>query len=91
MLDVSIGMLVGGAPTTRRSHRTQAQASASRGGFIAQQRNVILVARTGQAYIWPSPWREAESAGSGERFFTTVDLVNQLKAEVEPAARTARR
>jgi DNA replication protein DnaC len=53
------------------------------GGFIAQQRNVVLVGRTGtgKTHLAIAIARSCIRAGSRGRFFTTVDLVNQLEAE----------
>ena len=59
------------------------------GGFIAQQRNVVLVGGTGtgKTHLAIAIARSCIRAGSRGRFFTTVDLVNQLEAEAAPAAR----
>jgi len=53
------------------------------GGFIAQQRNVVLVGGTGtgKTHLAIAIARSCIRAGSRGRFFTTVDLVNQLEAE----------
>ena len=53
------------------------------GGFIAQQRNVVLVGGTGtgKTHLAIAIARSFIRAGSRGRFFTTVDLVNQLEAE----------
>jgi DNA replication protein DnaC len=52
------------------------------GGFIAQQRNVVLVRGTGTGKTLAiAVARSCIRAGSRGRFFTTVDLVNQLEAE----------
>ena len=53
------------------------------GGFIAQQRNVVLVGGTGtgKTHLAIAIARSCIRAGSRRRFFTTVDLVNQLEAE----------
>ena len=53
------------------------------GGFIAQQRNVVLVGGTGtgKAHLAIAIARSCIRAGWRRRFFTTVDLVNQLEAE----------
>jgi DNA replication protein DnaC len=53
------------------------------GGFIAQQRNVVLVGGTGtgKTHLAIAVARSCIRAGSRGRFFTTVDLVNQLEAE----------
>ena len=53
------------------------------GGFIPQQRNVVLVGGTGtgKTHLAIAIARSCIRAGSRGRFFTTVDLVNQLEAE----------
>src|ERR1700729_1842186 len=53
------------------------------GGFIAQQRNVVLVGGTGtgKTHLAIAIARSCIRAGSRGRFFTTVDLANQLEAE----------
>src|SRR5436309_5784868 len=53
------------------------------GGFIAQQRNVVLVGGTGtgKTHLAIAIARSCIRAGSRGRFFTTVDLVNRLEAE----------
>jgi DNA replication protein DnaC len=53
------------------------------GGFIAQQRNVILVGGTGtgKTHLAIAIARNCIRAGSRGRFFNTVDLVNRLEAE----------
>src|SRR4029077_16511209 len=53
------------------------------GGFIAQQRNVVLVGGTGtgKTHLAMAIARSCIRAGSRGRFFNTVDLVNQLEAE----------
>ena len=53
------------------------------GGFIAQQRNVVLVGGTGtgKTHLAIAIARSCIRAGSRGRFFTTVDLVNQLEAQ----------
>src|ERR1700747_2266591 len=52
------------------------------GGFIAQQRNVVLVGGTGtgKTHLAIAVARSCIRAGSRGRFFTTVDLVNQPEA-----------
>jgi DNA replication protein DnaC len=54
------------------------------GGFIAQQRNVVLVGGTGtgKTHLAIAIARSCIRAGSRGRFFTTVDLVNQLEGRV---------
>jgi DNA replication protein DnaC len=58
------------------------------GAFLAQQRNVVLVGGTGsgKTHLAIAIARSCIRAGSRGRFFTSVDLVNQLEAE----ARTGR-
>src|ERR1700755_575918 len=53
------------------------------GGFIAQQRNVVLVGGTGtgKTHLAIAIARSCIRTGSRGRFFTTVDLVHQLEAE----------
>jgi DNA replication protein DnaC len=51
------------------------------GAFIAQQRNVVLVGGTGKTHLAIAIARRCIRSGSRGRFFTTVDLVNQLEAE----------
>src|ERR1700735_2973178 len=53
------------------------------GGFIAQQRNAVLVGGTGtgKTHLAIAIARSCIRAGSLGRFFNTVDLVNRLEAE----------
>jgi DNA replication protein DnaC len=53
------------------------------GGFIVQQRNVVLVGGTGtgKTHLAIAIARSCIRSGSRGRFFTTVDLVNRLEAE----------
>src|SRR5437762_3966264 len=53
------------------------------GGFIAQQRNVVLVGGTGtgKTHLAMAIARSCIRAGSRGRFFNTVDLVSRLEAE----------
>ena len=53
------------------------------GGFIAQQRNAVLIGGTGtgKTHAVIAIARSCIRAGRRGRFFTTVDLVNQLEAE----------
>src|SRR6185312_7277872 len=53
------------------------------GGFLAQQRNLVLVGGTGtgKTHLAIAIARSCIRAGLRGRFFTTVDLVNQLEAE----------
>jgi DNA replication protein DnaC len=52
------------------------------GGYIAQQRNVVLVGGTGtgKTHLAIAIARSCIRAGSRGRFFNTVDLVNRLDA-----------
>ena len=53
------------------------------GGFIAQQRNAVFIGGTGtgKSHVVIAIARSCIRAGRRGRFFTTVDLVNQLEAE----------
>ncbi len=53
------------------------------GAFLAQQRNAVLIGGTGtgKTHLAIAISRACIRAGSRGRFFTTVDLVNQLEAE----------
>jgi DNA replication protein DnaC len=53
------------------------------GGFIAQQRNVVLVGGTGtgKTHLAIAISRSCIRAGSRGRFFNVVDLVNRLEGE----------
>jgi DNA replication protein DnaC len=53
------------------------------GGFIAEQRNVVLVGGTGtgKTHLAIAIARSCIRAGSRGRFFNTVDLVNQMEAD----------
>ncbi len=53
------------------------------GGYIAQQRNVVLVGGTGtgKTHLAIAIARSCIRSGSRGRFFNTVDLVNRLEAE----------
>ena len=53
------------------------------GAFLVQQRNVVLVGGTGtgKSHLAIAIARSCIRAGSRGRFFTTVDLVNQLEAQ----------
>ena len=53
------------------------------GGFIEQQRNVVLVGRTGTAKTHPAiaVARSCIRAGARGRFYNIVDIVNRLETE----------
>ena len=53
------------------------------GGFLAQQRNTVLVGGTGtgKTHLAVAITRSCIRAGSRARFHTVVDLVNKLEAE----------
>jgi DNA replication protein DnaC len=53
------------------------------GGFIAQQRNIVLVGGTGtgKSHLAIAIGRACVRAGARGRFFNVVDLVNKLEAE----------
>jgi hypothetical protein len=53
------------------------------GALLAQQRNAVLIGETGigKTHLAIAIARNCIRAGSRGRFFTTVDLVNQLEAE----------
>ena len=55
------------------------------GGFIAQQRNVVLVGGTGtgKAHLAIAIARSCIHGGARGRFHNVVDLVNKLKAETQ--------
>jgi len=55
----------------------------ARGGFVAQQRNVVLVGGTGtgKTHLSIAIARCCIRAGLRGRFYNTVDLVNRLEAE----------
>ena len=61
------------------------------GGFIAQQRNAVFIGGTGtgKSHAVIAIARSCIRAGRRGRFFTTVDLVNQLEAETRAGARAA--
>src|SRR5208283_3563639 len=53
------------------------------GGFVAQQRNIVLVGGTGtgKTHLAIAIARSCIRSGLRGRFFNTVDLVNRLEAE----------
>ena len=57
------------------------------GNFIASRRNVVLVGGTGtgKTHLAIAIARSCIRAGKRGRFFTTVDLVNQIEAEARAA------
>ena len=61
------------------------------GGFLAQQRNLVLVGGTGtgKTHLAIAIARACIRAGARGRFFNVVDLVNRLEAEARAAAKAA--
>jgi DNA replication protein DnaC len=59
------------------------------GGFLAHERNVVLVGGTGtgKTHLAIAIARACIRNGARGRFFNVVDLVNKLEAEGVPAAR----
>jgi len=55
----------------------------SLGGFLAQQRNAVLVGGTGtgKTHLAVAITRSCIRAGARARFYTVVDLVNRIEAE----------
>lgn len=53
------------------------------GGFIAQQRNVVLAGRTGtgKTHLAIAIARSCIRSGARGRFYNVVDLVNRLETE----------
>ena len=53
------------------------------GGFLAQQRNVVLVGGTGtgKTHLAVAITRSCIRGGARARFYTAIDLVNKLEAE----------
>ena len=51
------------------------------GGFLATQRNAVLIGGTGKSHIAIAIGANCVRNGARVRFFTAVDLVNQLEAE----------
>src|SRR5215469_6987444 len=51
------------------------------GGFLATQRNAVLIGGTGTSHIAIAIGTNCVRNGARVRFFTAVDLVNQLEAE----------
>ena len=61
------------------------------GGFVAQQRNVVLVGGTGtgKTHLAIAIARSCIRSGARGRFFNVVDLVNRLETERQWTAGTA--
>jgi DNA replication protein DnaC len=59
------------------------------GGFIAQQRNAVLIGGTGKTHLAIAIARSCICAGAHGRFFNTVDLANRLEAEGRAARQGA--
>ena len=55
----------------------------SAGGFLAQQRNAVLVGGTGtgKTHLAVAITRSCIRAGARARFYTVIDLVNRIEAE----------
>lgn len=51
------------------------------GGFLASERNAVLVGGTGKTHLAIAIGRACVCTGAKVRFFNTVDLVNRLEAE----------
>jgi DNA replication protein DnaC len=64
----------------KRQHRIQDLAG---GGFLAHQRNVVLVGGTGtgKTHLAVAIARSCIRGGARARFYTAIDLVNKLEAE----------
>jgi DNA replication protein DnaC len=54
----------------------------SDGGFLAQQRNAVLVGGTGKTQLAIAIARSCIRAGARGRFYNVVDLVNRLETEM---------
>jgi DNA replication protein DnaC len=72
------GFIFEGTPVNEALVRSLAD-----GGFIAQQRNAVLIGGTGtgKTHLAIAIARSCIRAGARGRFFNTVDLVNRLEAE----------
>jgi len=59
------------------------------GGFLAQQRNLVLIGGTGtgKTHLAIAIARTCIRAGARGRFYNVVDLVNRLETEAAPAAK----
>src|ERR1700761_3898071 len=66
-----------------RRHADQPDACLAGGGFIAQQRNVVLVGGTGtgKTHLAIAIARSCIRSGARGRFYNVVDLVNRLETE----------
>jgi DNA replication protein DnaC len=51
------------------------------GGFLATQRNAVLIGGTGKSHLAIAIGANCVRNGARVRFFTAIDLVNQLEAE----------
>ena len=51
------------------------------GGFIAEQRNAVLIGGTGKSHLAIAIARACIRGGARGRFYTVVDLVNRLENE----------
>jgi DNA replication protein DnaC len=72
------GFIFEGTPVNEALVRSLAD-----GGFIAQQRNAVIIGGTGtgKTHLAIAIARSCIHAGARGRFFNTVDLVNRLEAE----------
>ena len=63
----------------------------SNGGFLAEQRNAVLIGGTGtgKSHLAIAIARACIRGGARGRFYNVVDLVNRLEAKPAPAARAA--
>jgi DNA replication protein DnaC len=51
------------------------------GGFLAEQRNAVLIGGTGKSHLAIAIARACIRCGARGRFYTVVDLVNRLESE----------
>jgi DNA replication protein DnaC len=51
------------------------------GGFLAEQRNAVLIGGTGKSHLAIAIARACIRGGARGRFYTVVDLVNRLESE----------
>jgi hypothetical protein len=70
-------------PPYAQERRTSAANDLAGGGFIAQQRNVVLVGGTGtgKSHLAIAIARSCIRSGARGRFYNVVDLVNRLETE----------